>query len=142
MFNDFEIFPDEISKEKNMEEIVNFLIFSIPKFSASKLSIDGKLKKNRNFFYFVKEEKEEIVRFIQKIIWKLCDSYNITFISFNYDGLIEAFLDCDLTANQRRETPIFRYFPEISHGVPLAMPEHIRFKNGHFLLKIVEILMK
>lgn len=126
------IISNSIAKE-NIENILNCLIFFIPRLFADRLAIDRKLKKNRNFFYAV--NNKNMVRFIQKNIWDLCDNNCVTFISFNYDGLLEAFLDCDLTANQRGERPVFRYFPEFSHGVQFVMPEHIHFKNGHIFIQ-------
>ncbi|MFQ5686908.1 MAG: hypothetical protein ACE5GV_09645 [Candidatus Scalindua sp.] len=112
------IFSGIIKKDNFSKDILDCLIFFIPRLLADILSLDGKLKKNRNLFYAV--NNADIVRLIQTKIWEFCDENDVSFISFNYDGLIEAFLDCDLTANQRGEKPIFRYFPEISHGCPFV----------------------
>jgi hypothetical protein len=52
--------------------------------------------------------------------------HEVTFVSFNYDGLIEAFVD--YVAPDPRN-PIFLYIPEVSHGVPIVAPEHVYFRR-------------
>ncbi|QIJ71588.1 hypothetical protein G4V39_04540 [Thermosulfuriphilus ammonigenes] len=63
MLKEFNIVSNSIAKE-NIDDILNCLIFFIPRLFADRLSIDRKLKKNRNFFYAV--NNENIIRFIQK----------------------------------------------------------------------------
>jgi hypothetical protein len=101
-------------------EVLDCLLYFIPWLFADRLAIDGQLQKNRNFFYAVR--REDIVRAFQQELWRFCDSNNVTFVSFNYDGLLEAFLDCALGPG--REHVIFRYHPEFSHGIPLTKPEY------------------
>lgn len=100
--------------------MLNCLLYFIPRLFADRLAIDGELQKNRNFFYAVR--REDVVRAFQEELWRFCDNNNVTFVSFNYDGLLEAFLDCALGPGT--EQIIFRYYPESSHGIPLTMPEY------------------
>jgi hypothetical protein len=125
LFSSFDMLP-RFKQQHHFEsksDILRCLIYFIPSLFAKHLSIDGKLRKNRNLFYSVKDSK--LVQAFQGHIRNLVDTHDVTFISFNYDGLLEAFLDCDLGQNRREEPPVFRYFPEISHGVPMSMPEHV-----------------
>jgi hypothetical protein len=103
-------------------QLLDCLIFFIPRLLADRIALDGELKRNRNIFYAVKDGTR--VRAMQDKIWNFCDSNDVTFVSFNYDGLLEAFLDCKLSANKEGEKPVFRYFPQFSHGIPMVMPEH------------------
>ena len=101
-------------------EVLNCLIYFIPRLFADRLAMDGELQKNRNLFYAVR--REDVVRAFQASLWKFCDNNIVNFVSFNYDGLLEAFLDCALGTD---EEVVFRYYPEFSHGIPLT-----RFENA------------
>ncbi|MGA2184246.1 MAG: hypothetical protein ABSH47_14585 [Bryobacteraceae bacterium] len=111
------------SNPQRMNQVLQCLIYFIPSLFAEHLAIDGKLVKNRNVFYAVKDASR--VKAIQNAIRDLVDGYEVTIISFNYDGLIEAFLDCDLGVASQGRPLVFRYFPEISHGFRMMMPEHV-----------------
>jgi hypothetical protein len=111
------------SRTQLMAKVQRCLIYLIPSLFAERLAIDGKLQKNRNLFYSVRDKAR--VKAIQVAIRYLVDQYDVTFITFNYDGLIEAFLDCDLGISGPGQKPVFRYFPEISHGVRMVMPEYV-----------------
>jgi len=111
------------SNADRMKHVLQCLIYLIPSLFAEHLAMDGKLVKNRNLFYAVKDASR--VRAIQGEIRHLVDTHDVTIISFNYDGLIEAFLDCDLGEAGEGTPPAFRYFPEVSHGFKMMMPEHV-----------------
>lgn len=107
-----------LSIEEN-QDILRCLIYFTLSMLAECLAIDGKLTKNRNIFYSVKDTSR--VRAFQDELRRLIDECDITFISFNYDGLLEAFLDCKLG----EDPPLFHYHPEISHGLPIVRPENV-----------------
>ena len=111
------------SRARLMAQVLQCLIYLIPSLFAQRLAIDGKLMKNRNLFYSVKSKGR--VQAIQAALRQLVDQNEVTFITFNYDGLIEAFLDCDMGISGPGQKPVFRYFPEISHGFRMVMPEHV-----------------
>jgi hypothetical protein len=98
--------------------LLRCLLFFLYDLFARRLSYEGKRQANRNFFYKINDpvRAEEL----RRQFYRLVDGYDVTFVSFNYDGLIEAFLDCVLG----KQPPVFRYFPEISHGVSIVMPEN------------------
>jgi hypothetical protein len=67
---------------------------------------------------------QERAREFKEGLWRLLDEHDVTFISFNYDGLIEAFLDWWIgDANQQQRG--YRYVVELSHALPIASPEHL-----------------
>jgi hypothetical protein len=94
------------------------LLFLLYDLFAQRLSYQRKREANRNFFYRINapDRADEF----RRAFYRFSDNHDVTFISFNYDGLVEAFLDCELG----KQPPTFRYFPEISHGVQIVMPEH------------------
>ncbi len=94
------------------------ILYCLSDFFASRLSYDEGTKANRNFFYRVNDVAR--AKAMKEGIWKLVDECETTFISFNYDGIVEAFLDHWLGEDRG-----FRYLVELSHAIPLAMPEHV-----------------
>lgn len=106
------------SKAWPSRSILRCIMFFLYDLFASRLSYDGKRRANRNFHYKVNDSQRAAE--FRRHFYKLADEYEVSFISFNYDGLVEALLDCELG----KQPLIFRYFPEISHGVPIVMPEH------------------
>ena len=91
---------------------------------AARLAITHSLQANRMFWYAVRDPPR--ARSLREAIQQLCLRHEVTFISFNYDGLIEAFID--YVAPDPRK-PIFLYIPEVSHGVPIVAPEHVYFRR-------------
>jgi len=80
------------------------------------------MRVNRNFWYKVNHPDRAIA--IKEGIWRLVDENEVTFISFNYDGIIEAFLDWWF-GREDGAARGYRYLVELSHAIPLTMPEHV-----------------
>lgn len=99
-------------------EVLRCVLYCLADFLASSLSYDGRTRANRNFFYRVNDEARATA--MKEGIWGLVDASETTFVSFNYDGIIEAFLDHWLGQDRG-----FRYLVELSHAIPLTMPEHV-----------------
>jgi hypothetical protein len=72
-------------------QILRCVLFCLSHLFATRLSYDGSHRANRNFWYKVNDQ--ERAREFKEGLWRLLDEHDVTFISFNYDGLIEAFLD-------------------------------------------------
>jgi hypothetical protein len=66
----------------------------------------------------------ERAREFKEGLWRLVDEHDVTFISFNYDGLIEAFLDFWIGDADQQERG-YRYVVELSHALPMTSPEHV-----------------
>ena len=103
-------------------QILRCVLFCLSHLFATRLSYDGSYQANRNFWYKVNDP--ERAREFKEGLWRLVDEHDVTFISFNYDGLIEAFLDWWIgDANQQQRG--YRYVVELSHAIPIASPEHV-----------------
>jgi hypothetical protein len=103
-------------------QILQCILFCLSHLFATRLSHDGSHRANRNFWYKVNDP--ERAREFKEGLWRLVDEHDVTFISFNYDGLIEAFLDFwigDVDQQQRG----YRYLVELSHALPISSPEHV-----------------
>ena len=107
-------------------EVLRCFLYSIADFFTSNLSYDGKTAVNRNFWYKVNDADRALS--MKAGIWQLADQYQTTIISFNYDGIIEAFLDWWLGQKDQQRRG-FRYLVELSHAIPLTMPEHVYFRR-------------
>jgi len=102
--------------------VLSCLLYCLSNLFTSSLSYDGTTKANRNFWYKVNDTHRAVA--IKEGFWQLVDENDIAFISFNYDGLIEAFLDWWLGQDDQQDRG-FRYLVELSHAIPLTMPEHV-----------------
>jgi hypothetical protein len=98
------------------------LLYCLSNHLTSSLSYNGLTKSNRNFWYKVNDPDRAIA--MKEGIWKLVDENDTSFVSFNYDGLIEAFLDWWMGRVDQQERG-YRYLVELSHAIPIAMPEHV-----------------
>jgi hypothetical protein len=103
-------------------DILRCVLFCLAHFFTSNLSYNGETRANRNFWYKVNDSNRAMA--MKEGIWQLVDEYGVTFVSFNYDGLIEAFLDWWIGREDQQDRG-YRYFVELSHAVPLTMPEHV-----------------
>jgi hypothetical protein len=103
-------------------QLLRCVLFCLSHLFATRLSYDGSHRANRNFWYKVNDP--ERAREFKEGLWRLVDEHDVTFISFNYDGLIEAFLDFWIgDANQQERG--YRYVVELSHALPMTSPEHV-----------------
>jgi len=103
-------------------QILPCVLFCLSHLFATRLSYDGSHRANRNFWYKVNDP--ERAREFKEGVWRLVDEHEVTFISFNYDGLIEAFLDFWIgDADQQHRG--YHYLVELSHALPIASPEHV-----------------
>lgn len=103
-------------------QLLRCVLFCLSHLFATRLSYDGSHRANRNFWYKVNDP--ERAREFKEGLWRLVDEHDVTFISFNYDGLIEAFLDFWIgDANQQERG--YRYVVELSHALPITSPEHV-----------------
>jgi hypothetical protein len=104
--------------EWTSHSVFRCLLFLLYDLFAQRLSYQKKREANRNFTYRINDSQR--AEELRRAFYRFADDYDVTFISFNYDGLVEAFLDCEVGT----QFPTFRYFVEISHGVNIVMPEH------------------
>lgn len=103
-------------------QILPCVLFCLSHLFTTRLSYDGSHRANPNFWYKVNDPKR--AREFKEGLWRLVDEHDVTFISFNYDGLIEAFLDWWIgDADQQQRG--YRYVVELSHALPIASPEHV-----------------
>src|SRR5262249_13347399 len=107
-------------------DVLRCVLFCLSHFFTANLSYDGKTHANRNFWYKVNAADRAIS--MKQGIWDLVDNYEVRFISFNYDGFIEAFLDWWIGQTDQQARG-YRYFVELSHAIPLTMPEHVYFQR-------------
>jgi hypothetical protein len=103
-------------------QLLRCVLFCLSHLFATRLSYDGSHRANRNFWYKVNDP--ERAREFKEGLWRLVDEHDVTFISFNYDGLIEAFLDFWIGDADQQERG-YRYFVELSHALPMTSPEHV-----------------
>lgn len=104
-------------------EVLRCLLALLGLLVASRVGLTPSLKANRNYWYRVNDSERAIA--FQAGLHSLVKTRHPTFVSFNYDGILEAFLDIVLGATQ---FPEFLYLTELSHAVPMVMPEHVAFR--------------
>jgi hypothetical protein len=103
-------------------QILRCILFCLSHLFATRLSCDGSHRANRNFWY--KVNAPDRAREFKEGLWRLVDEHDVTFISFNYDGLIEAFLDWWIGDTNQQQRG-YRYLVELSHALPITSPEHV-----------------
>ena len=113
--------------------VLRFILHGLYDFFATTLSYSGASLAQRNFIYKVMDSARASA--LQGHFHRIRATGQATFISFNYDGILEALLSHALN-QQIGQCP---YLPEISHGIPLVKPEDL-VKTHEFILhdKIVE----
>jgi hypothetical protein len=110
-------FGEFISSKVSTPEVFECTVYFLYDLFARRLSLERQNRANRNFWYTVNRPSEaEIFR---SGLFRLVDTYDVFFVSFNYDGLLEALLDTPLG----KQPPEFRYLPEVSHAFNIVMPE-------------------
>lgn len=113
--------------------VLRFILHGLYDFFAVTLSYSGGSIAQRNFIYKVKDSSRASA--LQRHFHRIRESGQASFVSFNYDGILEALLS-HAPNQQMGRCP---YWPEMSHGIPLIKPEDL-VKTHQFILhdKIVE----
>jgi hypothetical protein len=110
-------FEEFISGKVFTPELFDCTVYFLFDLFARRLSLERQNRANRNFFYTVNRVPE--AEAFRKGLFRLVDTYDVFFVSFNYDGILEALLDTPLA----KQPPKFRYLPEVSHALDVVMPE-------------------
>lgn len=110
-------FEEFISSKVSAPKVFDCTVYFLFDLFARRLSLERQNRANRNFWYKVNRADE--AEAFRKALFHLVDSYDVFFVSFNYDGLLEALLDTPFG----KQKPEFRYFAEISHAFDVVMPE-------------------
>jgi hypothetical protein len=98
---------------------LRFILHGLYDYFATTLSYNGKATAQRNFIY--KVNNTSCATALQKHFQRIRISGKATFISFNYDGLLEAFLNSPFG----KPLDAHPYWLEMSHGIPIVKPEHL-----------------
>jgi hypothetical protein len=101
------------------------LIALVGQMIAKDLGLFDTGRANRNYWYRVNDQVRATE--LYQNVRQIAAAHDVTFISFNYDGILEACLDFRYIGPGPTPDSIL-YLVERSHGLPMIMPEHI---GGH-----------
>jgi hypothetical protein len=130
-------FEEFISSKVSTPEVFECTVYFLYDLFARRLSLERQNRANRNFWYTVNRASETEV--FRRGLFRLVDTYDVFFVSFNYDGLLEAPLDTPFG----KQPPEFRYLPEVSHAFNVVMPEFYETPDTRHLNRFsVPIILK